>query len=88
MERKKLFNQKITVQWRQGGERCTPVNRSASQTVKKLLQEYSLETWLRDRVPLLYLGDKMVAVGDLWLCQSLNFNKDDVMCRLHWVMDH
>ena len=55
-----------TIRWRQGGERCTPVGRQHSQTVKKLLQEYQLETWLRDRVPLIYRDKTLIAVGDLW----------------------
>lgn len=55
-----------SIRWRQGGERCTPSGRAHSQTVKKLLQEYQLETWLRDRVPLIYRDDTLVAVGDLW----------------------
>lgn len=61
--------QDLSVRWRKGGERCTPIGRAHSQTVKKLLQEYQLETWLRDRVPLVYYKDELVAVGDLWLCK-------------------
>jgi tRNA(Ile)-lysidine synthase len=68
-----IFNtKKLSVRWRQGGERCTPIDRAHSQTVKKLLQEYQLETWLRDRVPLIYYGDQLIAVGDLWLCKEVS----------------
>ncbi|BFM17283.1 tRNA lysidine(34) synthetase TilS [Maricurvus nonylphenolicus] len=56
--------------YRSGGERCKPQGRNHSQTLKKLLQEYGLQPWLRDRVPLLYLGDQLVAVGDLWICDG------------------
>jgi tRNA(Ile)-lysidine synthase len=58
------------VRFRQGGERCRPHSRAHSQTLKKLLQEYQLEPWLRDRVPLIYAGDQMAAVGDLWVCRD------------------
>ena len=40
------------------------------RTVKKLLQEHGVPPWWRDRVPLLYLGEELLAVGDLWLCDS------------------
>lgn len=53
---------------REGGERCRPLGRDRSQTLKKLLQEYQLEPWLRDRVPLVYRNDELVAVGDLFVC--------------------
>jgi len=56
------------VRFRRGGERARPVGRRHSQTLKKLLQEVDLEPWLRDLVPLLYRGDELLAVGDLFLC--------------------
>jgi tRNA(Ile)-lysidine synthase len=56
--------------WRRGGERCKPLGRAHSQTLKKLLQERSVPPWWRDRIPLLFLNGEMVAVADLWLCES------------------
>jgi len=67
--------QDLSIRWRKGGERCTPIGRAHSQTVKKLLQEYQLETWLRDRVPLVYYKDDLIAVGDLWLCKRVCENQ-------------
>ncbi|WGO97308.1 tRNA lysidine(34) synthetase TilS [Saccharophagus degradans] len=58
------------VAYRQGGERCKPVGRGHSQTLKKLLQEYGLEPWLRAKVPLIYYQGNLIAVGDLWLCEA------------------
>lgn len=52
---------------RQGGERAHPALRAHSQTLKKLLQEVALEPWLRGLIPLVYQGDCLVAVGDLWV---------------------
>lgn len=60
---------RLVVRFRQGGERCTPHWRDHSHPLKKLLQEVKLEPWLRDRVPLLYCDDEMVAVADLWACK-------------------
>jgi len=76
--------QPLTVRWRKGGERCKPVGRNHSQTLKKLLQEYALEPWLRPRVPLLYHGDKLVAVGDLWVCESHQANPGEAGLELIW----
>ncbi len=60
----------LHIRFRSGGERCKPAGRAHSQTLKKLLQEYHLEPWLRNSVPLLYSGDQLVAVGDLWICEG------------------
>ncbi len=60
----------VTVRWRQGGERSHPEGRGHSQTLKKLLQEYQVPPWLRDRVPLLYIDESLIAVADYWLEQG------------------
>ncbi len=70
------------VRWRQGGERCKPQKRKHSQTLKRLLQEYELAPWLRDRVPLICVGDEIAAVGDLWICSD--FAVDEGGCVLSW----
>lgn len=52
-------------QLRQGGESLWPAGRSARRDLKRLLQEYRLPPWQRDRVPLLYSGDQLIAVANL-----------------------
>lgn len=60
----------LQIRYRQGGERAHPARRLHSQTLKKLLQEYGLEPWLREFVPLIYSGEQLAAVGDLWVCHG------------------
>jgi len=59
-----------TVSFRNVGERCKPNGRRNSQTLKKLLQEYQLEPWLREYVPIVYAGKDIAAVGDLFICEG------------------
>lgn len=61
----------LCVHFRRGGERCRPAGRQNSNTLKKLLQAYDMEPWLRDHVPLVYVDGELAAVGDLWVCQGL-----------------
>jgi len=58
---------KLSVKFRQGSERCKPVGRQHSQTLKKLLQEYEVPPWVRDRTPLIHINDQLAAVGDFWV---------------------
>ena len=62
--------EELELRWRSGGEPCRPLDRDRSTSLKKLLQERHVPPWWRDRVPLLYLGEELLAVGDLWLCHS------------------
>jgi tRNA(Ile)-lysidine synthase len=79
------------VVWRQGGERCRPRGRSRSNTLKKLLQEACVPPWWRERVPLLYLDDELLAVGDLWLCESSRLGESagdgEFLWQLCWQRD-
>ena len=74
--------------WREGGERCSPVGRGGSNSLKKLLQERDVPPWWRARIPLLYLGEELLCVGDLWLCRSSRYRdfapRGDSLWRLVW----
>ncbi len=61
---------RLTISWRQGGERCRLPGRSGSRSLKNLLQEWDVPPWWRDRVPLLYLEGELLAVGGLASCAS------------------
>lgn len=60
-------NDRLSLRFRQGGERCKPQGRQHSQTLKKLLQEYEVPPWVRDRTPLIYVNGEFAAVGDFWI---------------------
>lgn len=60
-----------SLRFRQGGERIRPAGRKESHELKKLYQDAGVLPWLRAGVPLLYRGDQLAAVGDLWLADEL-----------------
>ena len=62
-----LFDDRLRLEYRQGGEEFRPHGQSHTRKLKKLLQQEAIVPWLRDRIPLLYAGDRLIAVGDLWL---------------------
>jgi len=57
----------ILLRYREGGESFCPVGRKSTHKLKKLLQEDGIVPWMRQCIPLLYSGDDLVAVGDLWV---------------------
>jgi len=64
------FGRGIRIQFRQGGEELQPFGQSHTRKLKKLLQEEGVVPWMRDRLPLVYAGDDLVAVGDLWMADD------------------
>ena len=63
----KLVMQGLSVRPREGGEEFHPEGQAHTRKLKKLLQEEGVVPWMRDRLPLVYSGEQLVAVGDLWI---------------------
>lgn len=59
------------VRFRRGGERLRPVGSAHHRELKTLFQEAGVAPWQRARIPLLYVGDQLAAVGDLWVEHAL-----------------
>jgi tRNA(Ile)-lysidine synthase len=62
-----LVDAGLSVRPRAGGEEIQLAGQTHTRKLKKLLQEEGIVPWMRERLPLLYAGDRLVAVGDLWL---------------------
>ena len=79
------FKKNLEIRFRSGGERCKPKGRSGSNTLKKLFQEYLLEPWLRNNIPLIYIDNHLAAVGDLWVCDEFCAEPDELGIQLEWL---
>lgn len=51
---------------RQGGERIRERPQGSSRPLKKWLQDREVPPWDRNRLPLVWHDDQLIAVGDLW----------------------
>mgnify|MGYP001815246609 FL=1 len=67
---RELLDKTFTIRSRKGGEKFHPSGRRHSQSLKKLLQEANIPPWERDVIPLVYLGDELIAVAGLWVCKE------------------
>ena len=54
------IDQKLLIKFREGGEFIRIDGKT--KTLKKVLQELGVPPWVRDRLPLIYLGDTLVAI--------------------------
>ena len=65
-----IADKSLTVRFRQGGEVIRPAGRDGTHRLKKLFQEAGVPSWLRSRVPLLYLDDELIAVVGYWIADQ------------------
>ena len=69
-------NAKITLKMRQGGEKICLPNRQGHHDLKKLFQDAIIAPWQRKIMPLIYLDDKLAAVGNLWIAAEFYTETD------------
>lgn len=77
-----LFQAGLRLDVRRGGERIRVKNHEHRSKLKKLLQELGVVPWMRDRIPLVYSGEQLVAVGDLWLAADAVATPG---VAVHWI---
>jgi tRNA(Ile)-lysidine synthase len=66
-----LLPQSLSVQGRRGGESLRPRANARTRKLKALLQEARVPPAERDRLPLIYANEKLIAVSDRWLDASV-----------------
>ncbi len=78
----------VEVRFRRGGERFKALHRAHGRSLKQCFQEAGIVPWMRDRIPLLYRQDLLVAVGDLWVNDEVRAAASEGQCwRVSWT-DH
>ncbi|MCW9013931.1 MAG: tRNA lysidine(34) synthetase TilS [Gammaproteobacteria bacterium] len=65
-----MLKQKLQVRFRRGGEKIKPAGRNGSHSLKKLFQEAAVPPWQRDRIPLIYSDNELIAVADYWVADQ------------------
>jgi tRNA(Ile)-lysidine synthase len=74
----------LQIHFRQGGEQLQPAGDAHHRKLKKLLQAARVLPWWRDRVPLIYSAEHLVAVGDLWIAEEFAARAGEDALRIVW----
>ncbi|MCG8432606.1 MAG: tRNA lysidine(34) synthetase TilS [Gammaproteobacteria bacterium] len=72
------------VRFRDGGESLQPTGGRPTRSLKKLFQEAGIAPWLRSRIPLVFIDDKLAAVADLWTVEEFAAGPDDPGLLINW----
>ena len=74
----------LTVRFRAGGESLQPVGDGMHRKLKKLLQSAAILPWWRTRLPLIYCGEQLLAVGDLWIAAEFAARDGEAAFTIVW----
>jgi tRNA(Ile)-lysidine synthase len=73
----KLSAEPVTIRLRQGGERLRPDCRRPSRSLKNLLQEAGIPPWQRQRLPLLFSGERLAFVPGVGVDCDFQANQNE-----------
>ncbi|KPJ95343.1 MAG: hypothetical protein AMJ53_02915 [Gammaproteobacteria bacterium SG8_11] len=85
---KKRLLQAVTIRFRQGGERCKLPKRAGEHSLKNIFQELGVVPWMRERIPLFYVGDQLAAIGDLLICVGFAAQSNEEGLRILCDYEH
>jgi tRNA(Ile)-lysidine synthase len=79
-----LRGRRLRIAFRQGGERLRPAGRREHHSLKHLFQEAGVPPWERTYVPLLYLGDDLIAVAGYWIVEGFQALEQEPGVAFSW----
>ena len=59
----------VEVRFRRGGEKCQLPGRNHRHELKKLMQEWGVPPWQRNRIPLICVGEQVVQIVGFSVCE-------------------
>ncbi len=74
----------VTLRNRRDGDRCKPVGRGGSRSLKKIFQEHQVPAWQRTSWPVCVVGDEIVAVPGICICEGWQSEKKGDGFTLNW----
>lgn len=74
----------LTIRLRQGGEKLRLHARGPTRSLKNLLQEWRIPPWERERLPLVYCGEMLVAVPGLGVASGWQAAAEEYGWTMAW----
>lgn len=68
---------KLTIKFRQGNERFKQNAHTPSKTLKNCFQSLSIPPWIRYRIPLVFSGDRLIAIGHYAVSDEFSCTADE-----------
>lgn len=78
------FEEPLRVRFRRGGERIKPVGDAHTRELRDLLQRAGIPPWQRAWIPLVFRGDELLAVADLWSSEAGRTFFENAGAQPHW----
>jgi len=78
----------LIIRPRTGSERCQPAGDRHRRDLKTIYHNHDVPPWERERLPLIYAGDSLLAIADIVVCQQAEAAENEVGYRIIWQTAH
>ena len=75
----------VKIQFRKKGETCHFPSRKNHQKLKKMMQEWGVPSWERERVPLLYVDNELVLAVGYFINKQFLSKKNEEAYLIEWA---
>jgi len=79
-----LLEKGLIIKPRSGSERCQPAGDKHRRDLKTIYQHHEVPPWERERLPLIYAGDELIAIADIVVCEQALAARDEVGYKVIW----
>ncbi|MCG8325589.1 MAG: tRNA lysidine(34) synthetase TilS, partial [Thiotrichales bacterium] len=83
-----VADHQLEVRFRHGGERIRPSGRKHTRDLKKLFQDESIAPWVRERIPLIYIDDELVAIPGICVAEGFAAMGSEPGLEIIWEYDN
>ncbi len=80
-------NAELRIKNREGGERFLPELGRPSRDLKVMLQTHAMPPWQRNRLPLIFLDEKLVLIPNIAVDASLKASTNELGLCVDWVRE-
>jgi tRNA(Ile)-lysidine synthase len=82
------IQQGLTIKPRSGGERCKPAGDSHTRSLKTIYQDHHVPPWEREKLPLIFSNDTLIAIADIVVCDQAAVSGDSAGFKIIWQSIH
>lgn len=84
LARSRLADHGLQIRFRRGGEKISPAGAGHTKPVKELFREKGILPWHRDRVPLIYVDNKLALIPGLCVDKHFAAKDDEAAWDITW----
>jgi tRNA(Ile)-lysidine synthase len=77
-------NEEVSIRFGIASVRSCPYKRVGYHSLGKRMHELRIPPWQRDRIPLIFFGDKLAAVGDYWVEKGFAASDSKASYQIIW----